>query len=105
MEPEIKLLPLTDAEYAEFAERQVTEVARQHVNAGEWPTAEALTHAREECTDLLTDILRDDATSSTKVWISMMGRWVGCGLPRHQHTAISTVGATSPWRAGSLRLR
>jgi GNAT superfamily N-acetyltransferase len=56
--PQITLLPLTDAEYAEFTERQVAESARQRVQAGEWTPAQSLTRAREECSDLLADRLR-----------------------------------------------
>jgi ribosomal protein S18 acetylase RimI-like enzyme len=55
----LTLLPLTDAEYADFAQRQVAESARQRVTAGEWAPAEALGRAREAHADLLADRLRD----------------------------------------------
>ncbi|MBV9579277.1 MAG: GNAT family N-acetyltransferase [Chloroflexi bacterium] len=59
MLPEISLRPQTDAERADFAERQVQEVARQHENAGEWSAAEAPSLARAQCRDLLADVLRE----------------------------------------------
>jgi ribosomal protein S18 acetylase RimI-like enzyme len=56
--PSIVLLPLTDAEYADFVERQIEETARQHVNAGEWTTEEAPDLARARLADLTADRLR-----------------------------------------------
>ena len=55
---DIRLVMLDDAEYADFAERQVAELARQSVNAGERTAKEAPGHAREELTELLGDRLR-----------------------------------------------
>ena len=55
---QLTLVPLTDEEYADFAERQVVEYARQNVNAGEWTPEEALEKARTAEADLLADTLR-----------------------------------------------
>ncbi|HEV2125268.1 MAG TPA: GNAT family N-acetyltransferase, partial [Chloroflexota bacterium] len=55
---QVTLEPLNDAEYADFAQRQVIEHARQQVNAGEWAEAEALDRARQSLRDLLEDSLR-----------------------------------------------
>jgi GNAT superfamily N-acetyltransferase len=55
----IRLFLLDDAEYAEFAEDQVAENARQHVMAGEWLSHEGLSLAREVLKSLLADELRD----------------------------------------------
>lgn len=54
----LDLVPLTDAEYGDFAERQVAEAARQRVEAGEWTLAEAQQRARLEQADLVADRLR-----------------------------------------------
>ncbi|HEU5315511.1 MAG TPA: GNAT family N-acetyltransferase [Chloroflexota bacterium] len=54
----LTLAPLGDAEYADFAERQVVEYARQLVNAGEWTPDEAPARSREAERDLLEDALR-----------------------------------------------
>jgi GNAT superfamily N-acetyltransferase len=56
--PSISLIPLTDAEYASFAEQSVVETARQHAMSGEWTQAEAMGRAREEEAELLADRLR-----------------------------------------------
>src|SRR5438876_3603277 len=58
MAPELKLFPLSDAEYAEFVELQVADHARQRVNAGEWTAAEARALAWEATADLRGDALR-----------------------------------------------
>jgi len=58
MRPEVTLVPMTDAEYAEFAEAQVAEHARQRVNAGEWTLDEAVARARQDTEDLRSDALR-----------------------------------------------
>ena len=54
----LSLLPLTDADYHDFAERQVAESARQRVEAGEWTWPDAQQRARAELADLLADRLR-----------------------------------------------
>ncbi len=55
----VTLTALTDDEYAEFAQQQMIECARQSVNAGEWREEEAIARAREEyATGLLADSLR-----------------------------------------------
>ncbi|MBV9323106.1 MAG: hypothetical protein JO352_04865 [Chloroflexi bacterium] len=59
--PRLRLLPLTNAEYADFAERQVAEAARQRVAAGEWMLADAQQRARADLADLLHDRLRNQA--------------------------------------------
>jgi hypothetical protein len=46
--PPLSLLPLTDPEYRDFAERQVAESARQRVEAGEWTLMDAHKRARVE---------------------------------------------------------
>ena len=56
--PQLTLVPLTDADYADFVESQVTESARQRVHAGEWAPAEALDRSRAAHADLLGDRLR-----------------------------------------------
>ena len=61
MEPDvavITLVPLNDAEYAEFAELQVVENARQRINAGEWTAEEAVSCTGEGLEGLLADTLR-----------------------------------------------
>lgn len=55
---QLTLEPLDDAEYARFAEQQVSELTRQYANAGECPAAECLDRARAACSDLLADRLR-----------------------------------------------
>lgn len=54
----LTLSPLSDAEYADFAEMQVAEYGRQHIRSGDWPEAEAMTRSRETQADLLGDRLR-----------------------------------------------
>jgi ribosomal protein S18 acetylase RimI-like enzyme len=56
--PVVRLLPLDDAEYREFAEIQVVEHADQEQRAGFWSKEEALARSREESADLLADRLR-----------------------------------------------
>ena len=56
--PPLRLLLLTDAEYGDFAQRQVDESARQRVEAGEWMPTDAHERARVEHADLLSDQLR-----------------------------------------------
>ena len=51
--PTVRLYPMTDAERLAFAERQVIEYARQQVEAGEWPAADATRLAREGIPELL----------------------------------------------------
>jgi ribosomal protein S18 acetylase RimI-like enzyme len=58
MAPHVALRPLTDEEYADFAERQVAEYGLQNVNAGEWRPEDAPARAREVLADLLADRLR-----------------------------------------------
>ena len=57
---DIRLVLWDDAEYADFAERQVVELASQSVNAGEWTEEEAPGRAREALTSLLADRLRGE---------------------------------------------
>ena len=54
----LRLVPLSDAEYAIFAERQVAESARQGLHAREWTPTEAEQRARAANADLLADRLR-----------------------------------------------
>ncbi len=56
--PVVRLLPLDDAEYREFAEMQIVEHADQERRAGFWSQEEALARSREESADLLADRLR-----------------------------------------------
>ena len=84
--PPLSLLPLTDAEYRDFAERQVAESARQRVEAGEWTLTDAHQRARMEQADLLADQLRGQGHTFLKGvrtadetlvgWV-----WVGPGPP------------------------
>jgi RimJ/RimL family protein N-acetyltransferase len=64
--PLLRLVPLTDAEYADFAEQQVAEVARGRVAAGEWSPADAHQRARADLADLLADRLRSQAHTFVK---------------------------------------
>src|SRR5437867_11859885 len=84
----IRLVPLNDAEYADFAERQVAEDARQHVRAGEWTAEEAPGRAREELSGLLADTLRGaghaflkgvcgDGTRVGWVWVAPAPAFLG----------------------------
>jgi hypothetical protein len=57
---DIRLVLLDDAEYADFAERQVVELARQSICAGEWTEEEAPGRARGALSSLLSDRLRAD---------------------------------------------
>src|SRR5919202_2296977 len=66
MIPPVTLLPLTDAEYADFAEGHVAEAARQRVEAGERTPAEAPERARLEQADLLADRLRSQGHTFLK---------------------------------------
>ena len=54
----MKLTPVSDAEYADFANRQVSEHALQLVRAGEVPENESLVAARVRLAALLGDELR-----------------------------------------------
>ncbi len=54
----VRLLPLDDGEYREFAEVQVAEHADQEHRAGFWSKEEARARSREESADLLADMLR-----------------------------------------------
>ncbi|MBV9578174.1 MAG: GNAT family N-acetyltransferase, partial [Chloroflexi bacterium] len=109
MPSEIKLVVLTDAERADFAERQVDEVAREHVNAGEWSAAEAASLARAQCGDLLADVLQDaghvfykgvDSTGARVGWLwvapapSMIEAYVGHDLSAVRWLSQLTVAET-----------
>ena len=83
MGPEMTLVPMTDPEYAEFAEAQVAEHARQRMNAGEWTPDEAAYLARQGTEDLRSDALRGtghvfyrgvDAAGSRVGWL-----WIAPG--------------------------
>jgi ribosomal protein S18 acetylase RimI-like enzyme len=52
------LVPVSDDEYARFAEEQVREYAGEKTRAGDWTEAEALRRSREEHAALLADRLR-----------------------------------------------
>ena len=52
------LVPLDDAEYADFGQRHLVEYARQRVNAGEWPADGGAGAGRKELAGLLSDSLR-----------------------------------------------
>ena len=54
----LMLAPMSDREYADFAQLQVAEYALQHVRAGEWPEAEARARSRRELKELLSGDLR-----------------------------------------------
>ena len=82
--PPLSLLPLTDPEYRDFAERQVAESARQRVEAGEWTLMDAHQRARVEQADLLADRLRDQGHTFLKGVHAAEGvlvgwLWVGPG--------------------------
>ena len=66
MLPLLRLVPLTDAEYGDFAERQVAESARQRVQAGEWMVTDAHQRTRAELADLLADRLRSQGHTFLK---------------------------------------
>ena len=75
--PPLSLLPLTDAEYHDFAERQVAESARQRVEAGEWMLTDAHQRARAEQADLLADRLRNEGHTFLKGVHTADGMLVG----------------------------
>lgn len=119
MPHEIKLLPLTDAERADFAERQVEEVAREHENAGEWSAAEAPSLARTQCSDLLADVLRDaghvfykgvDSTGARVGWLwvapapAIIESYAGHDLSAVRWLAQVTVAETLRGRGYGLAL-
>jgi GNAT superfamily N-acetyltransferase len=99
---DIQLLLLDDAEYADFAKRQVIEDARQHVNAGEWPPEEALHCARKAQEALLGDGLRDvghmflkgvhtDGTCVGWLWVAPAPEFLGDDRNRKRWLSQITV--------------
>jgi ribosomal protein S18 acetylase RimI-like enzyme len=54
----MQLTPVDDAEYADFAKRQVVEYARQLANAGEVAESDSIAVSRERLRGLLADELR-----------------------------------------------
>jgi ribosomal protein S18 acetylase RimI-like enzyme len=107
--PAIVLRPLTDAEYAEFVERQIAETARQHVNAGEWTPEAATALARERLADLMADRLRGtgdrfltgvtaDGTRVGWLWVSPVPSFLDLG-PGHERTRwLSQITVDEAWR-------
>jgi GNAT superfamily N-acetyltransferase len=75
--PPLRLMPLTDSEYADFAERQVIESARQRLAAGEWTPEEAPQRARAENADLLADRLRSQGHTFSKGVRAADGELIG----------------------------
>ena len=105
MQPQIELRSLTDDEYADFAERQVAESARQRVNADEWSTEEAPILARAEAADLLADRLRDaghlflkgvtaDGICVGWLWVGPAPAFIGSGRERTRWLGQITVEET-----------
>ena len=105
-ETNIALVPLDNTEYADFAERQVAECARQYVNAGEWTSEESLRRSRETQADLLSDVLRsaghvffkgidDDGTRVGWLWVGPAPEFLGeareCKRWLHQITVEETL--------------
>jgi len=87
---DITLVPLNDAEYAEFAELQIVENARQHINAGEWTAEEAVSRAREGLEGLLADTLRGAGDVFLK-GVDVDGRRVGWVWVAPAPTAIAVA--------------
>ena len=96
------LIPLDDAEYADFAERQVEEYARQNVRAGAWTAEEAPARAREAQADLLADRLRDAGHVFLKgvtpegarvgwLWVAPAPPFLGADLDRKRWLSQITV--------------
>ena len=56
--PSLRLVSLTDTEYAEFVALQVAETARERVTAGEWTAGDAPTLAWRDTAALRADLLR-----------------------------------------------
>ncbi len=99
---DIRLVRLDDAEYADFAERQVIEYARQHIHAGEWTTDEALGCARAALTELLADTLRHtghvflkgvraDSTCIGWLWVAPAPAFIGDDCERKRWLSQITV--------------
>lgn len=51
----VRLVPMTDGEYAAFLAQQIPDYAESNVRAGRWTEAEALERAREDFQRLLPD--------------------------------------------------
>jgi len=100
------LTPVSDAEYGEFAERQVAEYALQLVRAEELPEAEAFTTARRMLSGLLTDELRAQGHSFFAarsalvkprigwVWLSPAPSFLGPNRSRYRWLSQLTIEQT-----------
>lgn len=93
---------LDDAEYADFAERQVVELASQSINASEWTTEEAPGRAREALAELLADNLRGDGHAFLKgtrsdgttvgwMWVAPAPKFLGDDRERMRWLSQITV--------------
>lgn len=111
----VHLVSLDDSEYADFAERQVVELARQSVNAGEWTEEEALGRAREGLSGLLADRLRvggheflkgtsDDGATVGWICVAPAPEFLGRDGERMRWLSQITVGEAHRRRGYGLEL-
>jgi hypothetical protein len=102
MQPPMDLQPLTDDEYADFAERQVAESARQRILADEWTPEVAPALARAEAADLLADRLRGaghrflkgvapDGTLVGWLWVGPTPAFLGPGRERPRSDSSTVI--------------
>jgi ribosomal protein S18 acetylase RimI-like enzyme len=99
----VRLVPLTDAEYAEFAAQQVLEYADQLSRAGEVAEKSSVSTARERLDDLLADRLRDmgheflgaaalqDGVTVGWMWLSPAPAFVGPACDKARWLSQVTV--------------
>ena len=100
----VRLVPLSDVEYAQFAGEQVREYANQLVRAGEVEPALGVATARERLAELLTDRLRasgheflaalsaQDSLRVAWIWLSPAPEFLGPGHDRTRWLSQITVG-------------
>jgi len=100
------LTPISDAEYGEFAERQVAEYALQLVRAGEVPEADSEAAARRMLSGLLADELRSQGHSFFVarsalvkhrigwVWLSPAPAFLGANHRRYRWLSQLTIEET-----------
>ena len=98
----VELVPLNDAEYGDFAERQLVETAYQRVRGGDWKEEVAADLSRESLTDLLSDSLRGSGHTFLKgidtsgalvgwLWVSPAPEFLGEDRDRKRWLSQITV--------------
>lgn len=54
----MRLMPMTDADYAAYQDRLIPDHVDEHVRAGNWPADEAEAKARDQLCEILLDGIR-----------------------------------------------